>query len=435
MAGEQTSGRGGIVVIGGGIVGVSTALHLQRSGHQVTLIERDSPGSGASGHNGGVFNVGECMPTGTPGVLRSIPRLLVDPNAALIVRYRYLPQLSPWLVRFVRSTRSERVEEIAAAMQQLTDRSIDGYRPLVEHSPAAELMHEGGLLLGYRTEQTFDAARYGRELRVRHGVEFDVLDDVEITVLDPVLAGRFDRAIYRRQPHFTDDSQRFVELLADDFVARGGLVRHAVAQGIDARNGRVKAVVTTDGRVPAEVVVIAAGAWSRRLVRQLGFDVPLETERGYGVFLPDPEVELRLPVILEDLHIGITPTRAGLQLTGIDELASADAPPRSAVAKRVIRAATTVFPELRTEGAVSWMHCRPSLPDSLPVIGEVPGHRNAFMAFGHGHKGLGMGGITGSLIRQLVDGERPSLDLEPYSPLRFSRQGRRQVARDSVTVV
>ena len=423
--GAPASRPAGVVVVGGGVVGVSAAMHLQRAGHRVTLIEQNTPGSGASGHNGAVLNVGECLPTGMPGILRSIPRLMVDRHAALIVRYRYVPRLSPWLVRFIRSSATSRVEVISEAMKQLTDRAVDGYRPIVEGTPAAGMIYDGGMLLGYLSERTFAADSFSNELRTRRGTKFEIFGDKEITALDPVLAGRFTRGVYRPDVRFLIDSQGFVERLAEDFVARGGEIWPAVAERLETGGGRVVAVTTSRGRVPAETVVIAAGAWSRRLVRQLDFDVPLDSERGYGVYLPDPGVEVKVPVVVQDSHIGIGMCRTGVQLTGIDELSSADAPARYSVTKRMIDAATTVFPELRTDGAVPWMHCRPSMPDSLPVIGAVPGYPNAYMAFGHGHKGLGMGGITGELVRQLVDGEPTTVDVEPYSPLRFSRRRRR----------
>jgi D-amino-acid dehydrogenase len=408
------------VVIGGGIVGVCTALYLQRSGRKVTLIESSTPGAGASGHNGGVFNVGECVPTGTPGVIKAVPRMLVDPLSPLVIRFRYLPRLAPWLSRFVLASRAKRVEQISVALQNLTDRAMEGYDPLLEDSDAESLVHDGGVLYTYRTDEGFNGDHYSIDLRTRRGTKFDVLDDAGIGALDPALAGRFRRAVHALSPKFTLDPERFTRTLADDFVLRGGTIHQGTADGFEKRNGLVQSVITSSGVIRADAVVIAAGAWSRRLTRRLGLDVPLDTERGYGVHLPDPGLELRMPLIVSDFHVALRPTPTGIQLSGVDELAGVEAPPRYELTERVVRGARTVFPELRVDGATRWMHRRPSMPDSLPVIGQVPGYSNAYAAFGHGHKGLCLGAITGKLVQQLMDGSSTSIDVEPYRPTRFS---------------
>jgi D-amino-acid dehydrogenase len=426
----NADGAPDVVVVGAGIVGVCTALHLQSTGRKVTLVERDHPGDGASGHNGGVFNVGECVPTGTPGVLRSIPRMLVDPMSPLVIRYRYVPRLMPWLGRFVLASRGSRVEQISIALQNLTDRAMEGYAPLLRGTAAESLVHRGGLLHAYREVESFEADRYARDLRARRGVRFDVLDGPGIEKVDEALAGRFRRAVHLPDPRFTLDPAEFTSTLAAQFVEAGGRLLRATVDGFDRRNGRVDAVITTVGRIQTDAVVVTAGAWSRRLVRRLGLNVPLDTERGYGAHLPDPGVTLRLPVILSDLHVALRPTPTGLQVAGIDELAGVSAPPRYAIVDRLLRSARVAFPELRTDGATRWMHRRPSMPDSLPVVGRAPRCSNAYLAFGHGHKGLGLGGITGQLVREIMDGEDPSVDIRPYAPSRFSWRERRRAPVD-----
>jgi glycine/D-amino acid oxidase-like deaminating enzyme len=417
-----------VVVIGGGVVGICTALYLQRSGRRVTVVEPSEPGWGASGHNGGVFNVGECIPTGTPGVLRGIPRMLADPQSALVFRYRYLPRLAPWLVRFIRASAPDRAETISASLQRLTAHGMDGYRPLIDGTEAGTLVSPGGLLLAYVSERSFARDAYGRGLRERRADNFEVLGDAEITRLDPVLAGRFCRAVYRPAPYFTFESERFVGLLAKQFVDQGGVIHRSAAQRIVLTGGRARGVATDSGEITGDSLVIAAGAWSRRFTRQLGFDVPLEAERGYGLYLPHGGLRFRRPVIVCDNNISLSNVGSGVQITGVDELASADAAARYPVTGRLIQGAKIAFTDLDTRDAVPWMHCRPSMPDSLPVIGTAPGHPNVYLAFGHGHKGLGLAGITGSLVRQLIDGEPPSVDLEPYSPLRFPGRWRRRAA-------
>jgi D-amino-acid dehydrogenase len=360
--------------------------------------------------------------------LRSVPKLAFDPMAALVVRYRHLPRLTPWLARFVLASRPAAVDRISIALQQLTRLAMEGYRPLLESSAASDLVHEGGLLMAYSTRAAFDSDAFGRQLRTTRRDTFEILDDAAITDLDPALAGRFERALYRPEAQFTFESQRFTELLAADFTARGGILHRAEVADLERNGRRVGAVETTAGRFAAETVVIAAGAWSRALTRRLGLDVPLEAERGYGVHLPKAQLALRLPVVLCDDNVSVAPAGLGVQLTGIDELASVSAPANYALTKRLVRAATRVFPELQTDGARPWMHCRPSMPDSLPVIGAAPQFPNTYLAFGHGHKGLGLAGITGQLVRELMDGVATTVDVEPYSPLRFARRRDRRGA-------
>lgn len=385
----------------------------------MVVIERDTPGAGASGHNGGVFNVGECVPTGTPGIIRAVPHMLRDPMSPLVIRYRDVPRLTPWLVRFALASRPQRVERIAKSLKSLTDRAMDGYEPLVADTPAAAQIHTGGIVFAYCTDDAFQRDQFARELRARNGQRFTVLDDAGVGKLDPALGGRFQRAVHMPDPRFTPDPQAFTETLAEQFVAGGGTIVRGDATGFERSNGHVKSVGTSSGPVAGDQFVIAAGAWSRRLTRRLGFDVPLDVERGYGIVLPDPGITVAMPVIVNDHHVAFRSTPAGLQVSGVDELASVTAPPRYAVVDRLIKGARQVFPEVRVESPIRWMHQRPSMPDSLPIIGRLPRTANVVLAFGHGHKGLGLGGITGHLVRELLDGQPATVDLEPFRPTRF----------------
>lgn len=411
-------------MVGGGIVGICAALALQHTGRNVMLIERDRPAAGASGHNGGVINVGECLPTGTPGVLRSIPRMVVDPRSALVIRYRHLPQLAPWLTRFILASQPGRVESIAAALQMLTDRAMDGYRPLLGETSAGALVQPGGMLTVYGSDGAFAADSFAHALRARRGVNLHVLDGRAIERLEPTLGDRFARGIHTVEPFFTPDPQRFGEALAESFASSGGTLVRKTVLGFERADDRVSSVHTDGGTIRTDSVVIAAGVWSRPLAKELGVRVPLIAERGYGVEIPDAGVTLGLPVVFADHHIGFRSSPSGLVVMGIDELASTAAAPRYAVTERIIKAARQAFPELRTDGATPWMHRRPSLPDSLPVIGRTPRYANAYLAFGHGHKGLGLAGITARLVQELMDGTAPSVNIAPYSPARFSARAR-----------
>jgi glycine/D-amino acid oxidase-like deaminating enzyme len=407
-------------VIGGGIVGVCVALHAQGTGRQVTVVERRTPGWSASGHNGGVLAVAEPMPVGEPAVVRRIPQMLRDPLSPLAIRWSYLPRLAPWLVRFLLASRVRRVEAIGASLHGLTAHVVDAYLPLLADCPeAARHVRDGGALQVYGEDGALAGAGLALQLRRRFGASFALLDDEGITAQDPFLAGRFRRAIHFPDWWSTTDPEALTLALADRFRHRGGAMLRAEVHGFVVRGGKVTGIETSSGGVEAGEIVIAAGAWSRRLVRQLGFDVPLDTERGYGVDLPAPGFTLRFPLVSGDHHFAMTPLRSGLRLAGTAELAGLAAPPNYARADTLVKAARLAFPELRSEDARPWMAFRPSLPDSLPVIGRAPRHPGVYLAFGHGHKGLGQAAITGKLIQELLDGKEPTVDLAPFRPTRF----------------
>jgi D-amino-acid dehydrogenase len=417
------------VVIGGGVVGLCVGLHLLRSGRTVALLERAEPGSGASGHNGGALSVGDCAPIAMPGAVRSIPRMLADPLSPFALRWSYLPRAAPWLIRFLLASRKSRVEEISKALNSLMTTSIDAYDALLRDTEAASLLHEGGLLYGYASETPTSETRFGLDLRARRGCNVRVLDRDGITQLDPNLGQLFGFGIYLPAARFTKEPQRFTRALAAQFVGEGGQLVHAEATGFRQRGRRIDAVDTDAGPVATGSVVIAAGAWSRPLVRRLGFDVPLDTERGYGMTLPMPNVELPFAVISGDHHFGVAPDDAGLRIVGTVEFAGLKAPPNFARCDRLERAARTVFPALNTAGARRWMSYRPSMPDSLPVIARSPNQENTYLAFGHGHKGLCQAAITGRLIRELMDGAEPAVDVTPFRPHRFSLRARNPTRR------
>jgi D-amino-acid dehydrogenase len=412
-----------VVVIGGGIVGVSVALQLRLSGRDVLLLERSTPGTEASGHNGGAFT-GDCLPTGMPGVIRSLPRMLVDPMSPLAIRWRHLPKLTPWLIRFALASTPGQVERISAALGSLMVRGADAYRPLVAGTEAAEILGQRGFLFGYRTGAAFDADRFVLDLRTRCGIAYEVLDAAAITKSSGTLDGRFERGVYLPNALFTTDPLRFTRTLADRLVAAGGRLERAEATGFAVRDGTVQSIDTTAGRVSAGAVVIAAGPWSRRLAGRLGVNVPLDVERGYGIDLPAPGFDLDYSLGLPEFHVAMSRHRGGIRLVGLDELADLSAPPNYALTERILRGAKAVFPELSTDGATRWMRCRPSMPDSLPVIDRAPGRRNAYLAFGHGHKGLCMGAITAKLIHEVMDDKPTTVDITPFRADRFSLRSR-----------
>ena len=326
-----------VAVIGGGLVGLCSALYLQRQGRRVMVIDRKGPGSEASSHNAGIFALSNCVPTATPGLVRSLPKMLTDPYGPLAIRWRYIPRMAPWLLRFLMATRRSRVEAGSIAMFSLLRSARDAYEELIPiDDDSTRVLSPGGHVLGYETDDVFAEQAFDLEVRRRRGAHLRILDAAALAELAPVLAGRFRHAVHIPDAWFTDPRELTAEVVRR-FVAGRGLLVKAEVTGFGKSGDLVTSIRTTGGELGAPAIVIAAGAWSRSLVKRLGFDVPLDTERGYGVDIPDPGIELPFSVISMGYHFGLTPTRTGLRLAGTDELAGLAAPPNYGRADRSSR--------------------------------------------------------------------------------------------------
>jgi D-amino-acid dehydrogenase len=408
-----------VTVIGAGIVGVCCALHLQREGFNVRLIEKGQPGKAASFGNSGSFGTASCVPFGMPGILKKVPRMLFDPDSPLKLRWGHVPKALPWFVRFLEASRPSRVEAIAAARNSLLLHTHAGYAPLIEGADAAKWVDSNGLMMTFESEAAFEGAAYALDLRRRNGVHMDILDGNEARQMEPALSTKVIKAVSLPDVHRTIDPFRLTSALAADFVRRGGEIVNADVRGFEIGAAGPTGIVTDRGPMPVDFVVLAAGVWSRPLAAQLGTHVPLEAERGYHVMFANQNFELRRALVSADRNVSLAHMVEGIRATGIAEFAAPDAPPDMANARLVQRHAQALVPGLKGEPASEWMGPRPSHPDSKPVIGRSPRHANVLFAFGHDHLGLTMAGITGKLVAELATGKPPSVDLAPFRPDRF----------------
>ncbi len=408
-----------VAVIGAGIVGICTALYLQRAGEAVVIIDPRGPGEGASRGNASIMAVSSCVPVATPGIGRRVPGMLMDPLAPLAIRWSYLPRLAPWLWRFLEASAPARVEAISVALRALLVESIGAYQPLLAEAGLSDMLRRNGSLLVFESDAKFAATQPYLDLQRRRGTVMDILAAEEIRQLEPSLAPIFRHAVFHRDNGHVVDNFRLAQSLAGDVVRRGGLIRQASARGFTFGPEGPTQVLTDSGAIDCRAVVLAAGAWSRTLVRQLGEDVPLDTERGYHVMLPEPGIMPRLPIFSSEGGCVATPLDGGLRIAGTVELGGLDAPPDPARAEVLLKRGRRLFGALDDRGRSDWMGFRPSMPDSLPVIGRSLRHRNAYLAFGHGHIGLTLAAITGRLVAALVEGREPGLDLAPYRSDRF----------------
>jgi D-amino-acid dehydrogenase len=408
-----------VTVIGAGIVGVCCALHLQREGFQVRLIERGQPGGAASFGNSGSFGTASCVPFAMPGVLKKVPRMLFDSESPLKLRWSHLPRALPWFLRFIEAARPSRVEAIAAARNSLLKHTHEGYALLIEGADAGKWVNNDGLMMTFESEAAFEGAAYALDLRRRHGVHMDVLDGNEARQMEPALTPKVVKAVSLPDVGRTIDPLRLTEALAADFVRRGGEIVRAEVKGFEIGAAGPTRILTDRGSMDVGMVVIAAGVWSRTLAAQLGTRVPLEAERGYHVMFANQPVKLRRAIVSADRSISLAHMVEGIRATGVAEFAPPDAAPNMENARMVQRHAQVLIPGLTGEPVSQWMGPRPSHPDSKPVIGRSPRHANVLFAFGHDHLGLTMAGITGKLIAELATDKQPSVDLSAFRPDRF----------------
>ena len=417
--GAPADNRKHVVVVGAGIVGVCVALSLRREGFAVTLIDRQGPGEGTSFGNAAVISPDIVVPVATPGILWRVPGMLLDPLGPLRVRWRHLPRLTPYLLRFVGASRRRRVEELSVALAAVAKGAVEAYAPLTAMAGADDMVRRTGRICVYESEAEFQARQSMLELERRRGVRLQVLNAAELRQLEPSLAPIFPRAVFYPDSAHTVNNFRFVQVLADALQHHGGRRVCAEVRGFELAAHGVTAVETDAGRQPCGAVVVAAGVWSKPLARQLGANPPLETERGYHLTVGDPGVMPRIPFSSNRRGFACTPLEHGLRLAGTLELAGLEAAPDWRRADVLMTHTKHLLPGVQDRDVSRWMGHRPSLPDTVPVISASPRHRNAFFAFGHGHTGLCMGARTGQLVAALVAGRDPGIDMAPYRIDRF----------------
>ena len=412
-----------VTVVGAGIVGVCCARFLQRAGYEVTVVDRSAPGMGTSfGNLGMLCGIDHALPLPSTALLAAVPRMLLDPASPLTIRWRYLPRLAPWLVRFAANAPAATRMRNARALASLLGDTLHAYRRLSAGTRAERYVRHSGSLTVYRSARRFEEGAAERA-RIRSlGTRVDELGAEEIRQLEPALHPSWRFATWFPDCGHTLDPFRLTRAIADEVHAAGGVFLEHEVRGFECGPDGVRALRTSSAPIAVERLVVATGAWSKTLASALGSRVPLETERGYHHVIRGVDSGLRRPVTNGEEGLGLTQMIDGLRIGGNVELASLAAAPDYERARLFYRKGREMLPGLPPEGDCEisrWMGFRPSLPDHLPVIGPSPRHRNVWFAFGHQHLGLSLGARTGEVIAALVAGENPRVDLHPFRIDRF----------------
>jgi len=407
------------VVIGAGIIGTAIAHDLQKRGRQVVLVDRDAPGKGASFGNMASIAVTEFMPASRPSVWRQIPGWMLDPEGPVRVRPSHMPKLVPWFLRFIAASRPSKLRELEAQGAALCARSLGDTLDLLRETGLSDQISEEGCLSLYTDEAEFAADRDHIEILERFGFPHEVIGRQAIRALEPELSDKIGMAVLFPQNRSMKDPYRLVLALAERFAGLGGRIERGEVTGF-VRNDRMREVVLKDGRrLPAEEVVICAGAFSATLAAQLGEPIPLETERGYHTQIMAPGISMKHSIIWPARAFMVTPTAGGIRVGGTVEMAGLHAAPDYRRSKITVKRAREALPNLRCEDFTEWMGHRPALPDTVPILSASARTKGLFYATGHGHLGLTYAATTARLMGELIMGAKPSVDLAPYRINRF----------------
>lgn len=417
---NQASQPKHIAIIGAGIVGVSTAIWLQRGGHQVTLIDAEGPAAGTSYGNAGVLAAASIVPITVPGLLSKAPKMLFSKDGPLFLRWSYLPRLIPFLLRYLSHGNAKDVDRIADGLALLLQDCADQHVATANGTPAEAHVSVGDYVFGYNDRAAYEADAMGWNLRRKHGYDFEEMDADRFAEFDPAMAGRFGFGVRCPNHGHISDPGAYVTALADHVLAQGGTFIKARASDIEMTSGKATGVVTDEGVVPADEIVLATGVWSNPLAAKLGIDVPMEAERGYHVEFVNPSVKPKVPVMVASGKFVMTPMAGRLRCAGIVEFGGLSEERSRGPLELLKRQTATLLPELEYDRIDEWMGYRPSTTDSLPLIGASSRHPNVWMGFGHQHIGLSAGPKTGRWLAQLINGEKPNVDLSAFSPLRFN---------------
>jgi D-amino-acid dehydrogenase len=410
---------GHVTIVGAGIVGVSSALWLQKAGFDVTIVEAGAVGEGASFGNAGNISPGAVVPYLIPGVLKEAPAWLLKPDGPLAVRPGYFLKVLPWLRAAAKASAREEALKTSRAMHALHRGTFEAYDALTRGTDAAALIERCGQLYVSVKPNGALGSPIAQAMREAAGVRTIVLTEADIRDTEPTIAPIFKSGVLLPDNGRCKNPHQLVRILAGEAERNGATIVRGTVTGF-ATDGRHVQGIVVDGKVQAaERVVIAAGAASGTLAADLGTKLPVEAERGYHITIGDPAVMPRIPVSNTDAKFVAAPMNMGLRLAGTAEFAGIEAAPNWRRAKLLEDQARRMFPGVRMEKVTRWAGNRPSLPDGLPVLGVAPKYANAFFAFGNSHFGMTAGPVMGKLVAELVTGAKPSIDIAPFSPRRF----------------
>lgn len=407
-----------VTVLGAGIVGICTALSLVEKGLKVRLVDRDAPGQATSFGNAGIISPWSVVPQSMPGTWKKVPGWLLDPLGPVSIKPSYLPRLIPWGLRFLQEGRRSRIDAISDAMELLNRDCVSQFRHHLQGTGREDLIRDSMYVHAFRNGAAADVNSTDYAMRTRRGARIERIGAADLFSLEPDLSHDFQAAILIHDQARALAPGEIGTVLADKFRRMGGEIQRQTVSAIHPVDDGWE-YDTEDGRHASPRLVLSMGVWSAKLLKPLGLSIPLESERGYHVSFRDPGVTLNHSVMDMDMKFVASSMNDGLRVAGTAEFAGLDAQINRKRLDGLIQLARNLLPGLSESGIDIWSGQRPSLPDSLPCIGEIDGFPGLISAFGHSHYGLMMAPSTGRIVADIVTKTPSNANLSAFAPSRF----------------
>ena len=405
-----------IAVIGAGIQGVCNALFLQKKGFKVTLFDRDEPGNSATYGNAGHFSPYASVPLNRPDVIADVPAMLASSRGPLALKWNYVHKIIPWFLRFLLNCSEQKMMHTAKNMHQILDLALPAFDELFEEIELNGLIENKGIIYLWN-DQNLKSRELEIKIRKELGVKQQLLSPKDIHDLEPNIKPFYHGGVFYDYARHTRNPKKILLKLLDNFMKNDGKFLKLNVQELNFDDD--KPVIRSDvQRFVFDKLVIACGAFSKRLTDKLHENIPLDTERGYHVHFKDCDRLISRPVVYLNKGFGMTPMEQGLRVVGTVEFGGLDNPLSKSRIKNLIINAKDMLDGL-PEHEDEWLGFRPSLPDLLPVLGPSKNYKNVFYSFGHNHLGWTLGAISGKIISKMIANESTNLNLSAYSPSRF----------------
>ena len=405
-------------IIGAGIQGVCIGLQLIKKGIPVTIFDKNDPGSMSSYGNAGHFSPYAVVQLNRPDVIYDIPKMLLSSYGPLALKWNYIPKMIPWILKYLKSSSKKSMMHTTKYMHQILDLSLDAYDEILSEIDTTNLVERKGIIYIW-TNKNLKSRKMEIKIRNDLGIKQRLLNREEVLELEPNLSPVFDAGVIYDYAYHARDPKEITKKLFDLFLKLGGKFKKEEVISVEQTRYNQTQIETNSEKFNFEKIVLACGAFSKKLTDQLGEKIPLDTERGYHVHYKKMDHLLKRPVIFLDRGFGMTPMNQGLRAVGTVELGGLKNPISKKRIDYIDKCAKELLPQLGNFND-EWLGFRPTLPDFLPVIGPSLKNKNIIYAFGHHHLGWTLGAITGKIVSGIVNEEKSNLNLSPYSSSRFN---------------